>query len=155
MKIILVCVGKTNENHIIEGINIYLKRIQRNYGFNIQIISDARKGLSREQQKIEEGQNILKKVSSDDFLVLLDENGNELNSVEFASFLEKHMVQSTKNMIFVVGGPYGFSDEVYKRANYKLSLSQMTFSHQIIRLIFTEQLYRAFTIIRGEPYHHV
>lgn len=155
MKIILVCVGKTNENHIIEGINIYLKRIQRNYGFNIQIISDARKGLSREQQKIEEGQNILKKVSSDDFLVLLDENGNELNSVEFASFLEKHMVQSTKNMIFVVGGPYGFSDEVYQRANYKLSLSQMTFSHQIIRLIFTEQLYRAFTIIRGEPYHHV
>lgn len=155
MKIILVCVGKTNENHIIEGINIYLKRIQRNYGFNIQIISDARKGLSREQQKIEEGQNILKKVSSDDFLVLLDENGNELNSVEFASFLEKQMVQSTKNMIFVVGGPYGFSDEVYQRANYKLSLSQMTFSHQIIRLIFTEQLYRAFTIIRGEPYHHV
>jgi 23S rRNA (pseudouridine1915-N3)-methyltransferase len=155
MKIILACVGKTNEDHITNGINIYLKRILRNYSFNIQIITDARKGLSREQQKIEEGQNILKKVAPDDFLILLDEIGNELNSVEFASFLEKHMVQSTKNMIFVVGGPYGFSDEVYQRANYKLSLSKMTFSHQIIRLIFTEQLYRAFTIIRGEPYHHV
>lgn len=155
MKINLVCVGKTNETHIVEGINIYNKRIQKNYIFNIQIVPDARKGLNREQQKIEEGQNILKKISGDDFLILLDEKGAEIDSVQFASFIEKHMVQSTKSMIFVVGGPYGFSEEVYQRCNYKLSLSKMTFSHQIIRLIFVEQLYRAFSIIRGEPYHHV
>lgn len=155
MKINLICVGKTNEEHISKGVGIYQKRIQRYAGYNFIVTQEARKNLSREQQKVEEGQIILKKITPDDFLVLLDEKGFEIDSVQFAAFLEKHMVQSTKSMVFVVGGPYGFSDEVYERANYKLSLSKMTFSHQLIRLIFAEQLYRAFTIIRGEPYHHI
>lgn len=155
MKITLVCVGKTNEDHISSGIGIYQKRIQRYTVYNFIALPDARKNLSRDQQKTEEGQIILKKIAPDDFLILLDEKGAEIDSVQFASFLEKHMIQSTKSIVFVVGGPYGFSDEVYGRANYKLSLSKMTFSHQLIRLIFVEQLYRAFTIIRGEPYHHI
>ncbi len=155
MKINLVCVGKTNEDHINEGIKIYEKRILRYISYKSISTSEARKGLSKEQQKIEEGQIILKKLSPDDFLILLDEKGIEFDSVQFASLIEKHMIQSTKSMVFVIGGPYGFSDEIYGRANYKLSLSKMTFSHQLIRLIFAEQLYRAFTIIRGEPYHHI
>lgn len=155
MRIYLVCVGKTNEGHVKEGVAVYEKRIGRYTGYNCTVVQDARKNLSREQQKAEEGQNILKKVSPDDFLILLDEKGSEIDSVQFASLLEKHMVQSTKSIVFVIGGPYGFCDEVYNRANYKLSLSKMTFSHQLVRLIFTEQLYRAFTIIKGEPYHHI
>lgn len=155
MKINLICVGKTVEEHISKGVDIYQKRIGRYISYHAQYLPDARKGLGREQQKTEEGQNLLKKITAGEFLVLLDEKGEELESVQFASFLEKHMLQSTKSMVFVVGGPYGFSEEVYERANYKLSLSKMTFSHQLIRLIFAEQLYRAFTIIRGEPYHHV
>lgn len=155
MKISLLCVGKTNETHVLEGVNLYQKRIQRYCPFNIIFLPDARKGLEQAQQKSEEGQIILKKLTSDDFLILLDEKGKEFDSVQFAEFLEKRMVQSTKSMVFVIGGPYGFSDEVYDRAEVKLSLSKMTFSHQIIRLIFAEQLYRAFTIIRGEPYHHI
>jgi 23S rRNA (pseudouridine1915-N3)-methyltransferase len=147
-------VGKTNESHIKEGVGVYQKRIQRYISFSAVFTPEARKNLSREQQKVEEGQMILKKITSDDFIILLDERGMELDSVQLASFIEKHMLQSTKSMVFVVGGPYGFSDEVYQRANYKLSLSKMTFSHQLIRLIFAEQLYRAFTITRGEPYHH-
>jgi len=155
MKISLLCVGKSNEAHVIEGVNLYLKRIQRYCTFNIIFLPDARKGLEQVQQKTEEGQIILKKLTSDDFLILLDEKGKEFDSVQFAGFLEKHMIQSTKSMVFVIGGPYGFSDEVYNRTGFKVSLSKMTFSHQIIRLIFAEQLYRAFTIIRGEPYHHI
>lgn len=155
MKINMICMGKTNEEHIIEGVGVYLKRIQRYAAFTMISVQEARKGLNREQQKIEEGQIILKKITPDDFLILLDEKGKEFDSVQFASFIEKHMVQSTKSMVFVIGGPYGFSNDIYERANFKLSLSKMTFSHQLIRLIFTEQLYRAFTIIRGEPYHHI
>lgn len=154
MRLSLICVGKTNENHIAEGVGVYQKRIQRYISFSSVHTPEAKKGLSRDQQKSEEAQIILKKITTDDFLILLDEKGMELDSVQLASFIEKHMLQSTKSMVFVVGGPYGFSDEVYQRANYKLSLSKMTFSHQLIRLIFAEQLYRAFTIIRGEPYHH-
>jgi 23S rRNA (pseudouridine1915-N3)-methyltransferase len=155
MKISLLCIGKTNEVHISEGVNIYQKRIQRYTVYQTIYTPEARKNLNREQQKIEEGQIILKKITTDDFLILLDEKGVELDSVQFAGLLEKHMIQSTKNITFVIGGPYGFSEDVYKRANYKLSLSKMTFSHQVIRLIFAEQLYRAFTIIKGEPYHHI
>lgn len=155
MKINLICVGKTIEDHVSRGVEVYQKRIMRYISYQVHFLPDARKGVDPAQQKMEEGQMILKKLSAGDFLVLLDEKGNELGSVQFASFLEKHMVQSTKSMVFVVGGPYGFSQEVYERANYQLSLSKMTFSHQLIRLIFAEQLYRAFTIIRGEPYHHV
>ncbi len=155
MRINLACVGKTNEDHVKEGVALYEKRIRHYTGYDFTIIPDARKKLTREQQKTEEGQNILKKISPDDFLVLLDEKGAEIDSVQFASFIGKHMVQSTKNMVFLIGGPYGFSGEVYNRADYKLSLSKMTFSHQLIRLIFAEQLYRAFTIIKGEPYHHI
>jgi 23S rRNA (pseudouridine1915-N3)-methyltransferase len=155
MKISLVCIGKTNETYIQEGMDVYVKRIQRYTTFNQHFTSDLKKVFTREQQKIEEGQIILKKIAQNDFLVLLDENGKEFGSVKFADYIEKHLMQSTKNLIFVIGGPYGFSDEVYARANFKLSLSQMTFSHQLIRLIFVEQLYRAFTIMKGEPYHHV
>lgn len=155
MKISFTCIGKTNEGYINEGITMYMKRIQRYTEFNLFTTPEARKGLNHEQQKIEEGQIILKKTTPEDFLILLDEKGHEMESVQFASYIEKHLLQSTKRIVFVVGGPYGFSSEIYNRANFKISLSKMTFSHQLVRLIFVEQLYRSFTIIRGEPYHHV
>ncbi len=155
MKVSLICIGKTNESYIREGIDVYFKRIQRYTAFSLICTAECRKGLNRELQKQEEGQIILKKLTQDDFLILLDENGTEFESVKFASYIEKHFVQSTKNIVFVIGGPYGFSQEIYAKANFKLSLSKMTFSHQLIRLLFVEQLYRAFTIIKGEPYHHI
>lgn len=155
MKIELILIGKTTSKYFIEGINDYLKRINHYIPFAITVIPELKstKSLTEEQQKVMEGELILKKMNADDYVVLLDEQGKEFRSIEFASWLEKKQ-HSVRKLIFVVGGPYGFSQEVYNRCNEKVSLSKMTFSHQMIRLIFTEQLYRACTIIRGEPYHH-
>ncbi len=156
MKICLLVIGKTDESYLQKGIEIFLKRIPHYIPFEMKIIPDLKnsKNMSEDQQKEREGELILQQVTTADELILLDENGNEFSSVEFARFLEKKMVSGIKRLFFVIGGPYGFSQAVYSRANGKTSLSKMTFSHQIVRLIFAEQLYRAMTILKGEPYHH-
>lgn len=155
MKTELILVGKTNDVHFRTGIEDYSGRIRHYMPFSLNVIPELKntKSLTQEQQKQKEGELILKAVQPSDTLVLLDEHGKEFRSVEFASWLEKKK-QTGRNVVFCIGGPYGFSDEVYKRANEKISMSKMTFSHQMIRLIFTEQLYRACTIINYEPYHH-
>lgn len=156
MNIKLLVIGKTDKSFVQEGCDEYFKRVKRYCKFEFKVIRDIKKSKNlntKEQNKIE-GEKILDEINTSDYLVLLDENGKEFNSRGFASFLNKSLVSGMKNLIFVVGGPYGFSDEVYKRANIKLSLSKMTYSHQIIRLIFAEQLYRAFSILNNEPYHH-
>jgi len=156
MKICFLVIGKTVEDYLKQGIAIYEKRLKNYLPFEIKTIPELKKtsGLSQEQQKTLEGKILLESVLPSDFVILLDERGKELSSTDFASFLQKQMLQSTKSMIFVVGGPYGFSKEMYDRANDKISLSKMTYSHQMVRLIFTEQLYRAMTILKNEPYHH-
>ena len=156
MKIELFVVGKTNHNYLSPGIEDYLKRINRYIQFSIRCISDAKntKNLSQQQQKNAEGQIILVAIDNSDYVVLLDEHGKEYKSIEFASLIDKKMQTVAKRLVFVVGGPYGFSEDVYKRANEKISLSKMTFPHDLIRLIFVEQLYRAFSILNHEPYHH-
>ena len=140
-----------------EGIRIYENRLQHYCKYHRTEISDLKnsKNLSFEQQKQKEAELILAKISTTDFVVLLDENGKELDSVQFSKELNKWMNQSTAHVVFVIGGPYGFHASVYERANLKLSLSKLTFSHQMVRLFFTEQLYRAFSILRSEPYHHL
>ena len=156
MKISLFVVGKTNHNYLSPGIDDYTKRINHYIPFNIQYIADAKntKNLSQAQQKQADGQNLLNAFDKSDYVVLLDERGKEFTSKDFSSFIEKKMQTVAKRLVFVVGGPYGFSEDVYQRANEKISLSKMTFPHDLIRLIFTEQLYRSFTIINNEPYHH-
>jgi len=156
LKTKLLVIGKTDEKSIQSLIDKYTKRIQSFIPFDILVIPDLKntKNLSETLQKQKEGDLILTKISKFDFVVLLDEKGQELTSQKFANFLQKKMNAGIKNLVFVVGGPYGFSDEVYKRANQKIALSQMTFSHQLVRVVFTEQLYRAFTIINNHPYHH-
>lgn len=156
MKITLLTIGKTEEKYLIEGIDIYVKRLKHYIPFKIIEIPELRntKSLSKEQQKTKEAELILKNTQSTDYVVLLDENGKEQGSRNFSVYLNKKMLSGLQHLIFVIGGPFGFSDEIYARANDKLSLSQMTFSHQMIRLFFTEQLYRACTILKGEPYHH-
>ncbi|HLT88072.1 MAG TPA: 23S rRNA (pseudouridine(1915)-N(3))-methyltransferase RlmH [Sphingobacterium sp.] len=156
MKTTLLCIGKTDESFFKTGIENYVKRLKHYVHFDISVIPDIKnaKHLTQEQQKTKEGELILKQLNNGDFVVLLDEHGKALRSVEFAKFLEQKMVGSVQHMVFIIGGPYGFSEEVYQRANQQLSLSKMTFSHQMVRLFFVEQLYRAFTILRGEPYHH-
>ena len=155
MKIELIQIGKTVNKIFVEGINEYLGRIKHYVPFNITTIPEVKntKSLSESQQKTLEGTLILKQLQAQDTVVLLDEHGKEFRSVEFAAWLEKQQ-QVARRLVFVIGGPYGFSDDVYERANSKISLSKMTFSHQMVRLIFCEQLYRACTIIQGEPYHH-
>lgn len=155
MKIEFLLVGKTTSKIFAEGMDDYVKRINHYLSFSCVVIPELKntKKLTEAQQKTAEGELILKKIASDDYLVLLDEHGKELRSIEFATWMEKKQ-HNTRKLVFVVGGPYGFSDEVYQRCNEKISLSKMTFSHQMIRLIFTEQMYRACTIIKGEPYHH-
>lgn len=155
MKIELIQVGKTVNKIFVEGINEYLGRIKHYVPFNITTIPEIKNtnSLSESQQKTLEGTLILKQLQAQDTVVLLDEHGKEFRSVEFAAWLEKQQ-QVARRLVFVIGGPYGFSDDVYERANSKISLSKMTFSHQMVRLIFCEQLYRACTIIQGEPYHH-
>ncbi|MDD3687216.1 MAG: 23S rRNA (pseudouridine(1915)-N(3))-methyltransferase RlmH [Bacteroidales bacterium] len=156
MNIILTVIGKTDSSFVAEGCEEYFKRIKRYLKFEFKVIRDIKNSGSLDEnvQKKLEGEKILEGITVSDVVVLLDENGKEYSSREFAGFISKQMNASVKNLIFVVGGPYGFSDDVYKRANYKISLSRMTFSHQLIRLIFAEQLYRAFAIINNEPYHH-
>lgn len=156
MKITLITIGKTDKDYLIKGMDIYLKRLRHYINFEIDIIPDIKntKNLSEAQQKQKEGELILAKANSVDQLILLDEKGILYSSEEFAGFIEKKMVVGTKHLAFVIGGPYGFSEDVYSKASGKVSLSAMTFSHQMVRLIFVEQLYRAMTIIKGEPYHH-
>ena len=156
MKITLLTIGKSEDKYLIEGIDIYLKRLKHYIPFQILEIPELKntKNLSRDQQKIKEAELIFKNIQSTDHIILLDENGKELTSKNFSVYLNKRMLGGQQHLVFIIGGPYGFSEEVYTRSNDKLSFSQMTFSHQMIRLFFTEQLYRAFTILKGEPYHH-
>lgn len=156
MQIKLLAVGKTDSAAIAELTEIYTKRLTRYIRFEIQIIPDLKKRakLSFEQQKKQEGDLILNQLSPSDFVVLLDEAGKQFTSMAFANYLQQRMNSGIKNLVFIIGGPYGVSEEVYQRANSKLSLSKMTFSHQMVRLFFAEQLYRAFSILNNEPYHH-
>lgn len=155
MKTELLVVGKTTNKHIIACIENYVGRIQHYMPFVITVIPELKqtKNLSEEQQKQREGELILQRITPSDTVVLLDEHGFSSRSIELARWLERQQ-QSARKLVFVIGGPYGFSKEVYQRANEKLSLSPLTFSHQLVRLVFAEQLYRACTIIKGEPYHH-
>ena len=155
MKTELILVGKTVNKHFNAGINDYVERIGHYMPFSITTIPELKntKNLSESQQKEREGELILKQIQSTDTVVLLDEHGKEFRSIEFADWIQKKQ-NTARRLIFVIGGPYGFSNDVYERANEKISLSKMTFSHQMVRLIFTEQIYRACPIIKGEPYHH-
>ncbi len=156
MNITLLVIGKTDASYLKEGLNEYMKRLKHYVNFNIEIIPDIKKGkkLSVESQKRKEGELILAKKSAGREIHLFDEKGKTYSSVEFAGFIEKKMISGLKELVFVVGGPYGFSDEVYKNSSSKIALSRLTFSHQMVRLLCVEQIYRAFTIIKGEPYHH-
>ena len=155
MKTILILVGKTQSKIFKLGIDDYVSRIEHYMPFSITIIPELKntKSLSEDQQKQKEGELILKEIQPSDTVVLLDEHGADFRSVEYANWL-KQKQNTARRLVFIIGGPYGFSPDVYARANEKISLSRMTFSHQMVRLIFTEQLYRACTIIKGEPYHH-
>lgn len=156
MNIKLIAVGKTDNPALQQLISTYEKRLSYYINFELQLLPDIKnsKSLSEEQQKVKEGELILSYVEPSHHLVLLDERGKEYTSIAFADELQKKMNTGIKQLTFVIGGPYGFSQAIYQRANSKLSLSKLTFSHQMIRLFFVEQLYRAFTILRNEPYHH-
>ncbi|MCI6160272.1 MAG: 23S rRNA (pseudouridine(1915)-N(3))-methyltransferase RlmH [Prevotella sp.] len=155
MKTSLIVVGKTVNKHIAACIDDYVERIGHYMPFGILTVPELKntKSMSEEQQKEREGEAILKQVQPTDWLVLMDEHGAEYRSMEFAAWIEKKQ-QTARKLVFVIGGPYGFSEEIRARANEKISLSKMTFSHQMVRLVFAEQMYRACTIIKGEPYHH-
>lgn len=156
MKILLLVIGKTDEDYLITGIKKYVGRLGHYVSFEMKEIPDIRnrKTLSEDQQKKAESFLLLQQLQPGDHVVLLDENGASFTSVAFAENLEKLTASGTKRIVFVIGGPYGFAQEVYDKANAKMALSAMTFSHQMVRLIFVEQLYRAFTILKGEKYHH-
>ena len=156
MTIKLIAIGKTDQKSLQALIEDYQKRLSFYIKFELEIIPDIKnvKNLSEQQQKEKEGELILAKLAATDQLILLDENGKSFSSVAFANELQKKMNAGIKTLVFVIGGPYGFSEEVYKKANGKISLSAMTFSHQMVRLFFIEQVYRGFTILRNEPYHH-
>ena len=156
MKITFLTVGKTEDAYLKDGIEKYVKRLKHYTRLEIIDLAELKntKALTAEQQKAREAEMILKKITATDFVILLDEKGAELSSKQFATYLDKKAISATANLVFIVGGPYGFDDTVYGRANDKISLSRMTFSHQMVRLFFIEQLYRAFSIIKGEPYHH-
>lgn len=156
MKITLLLIAKTDAAYIAEGIAMYEKRLQKYGLFEISIIPDLKNAanLSTDEIKQREGKLLLKQFAPTDWVVLLDERGKQFSSIEFAQHLQQLFNRTLKNIKFVCGGAYGFSDEVYERANSKISLSKMTFSHQLVRLVFVEQLYRAFTILNNEPYHH-
>lgn len=155
VKTLLILVGKTVNKHFVAGINDYVERIGHYMPFELVTIPELKntKALTEELQKEREGELILKLLQPTDTVVLLDEHGVEMRSMEFATWLQKKQL-SARRLVFIIGGPYGFSPALYQRANEKVSLSRMTFSHQMVRLIFTEQIYRACTIIKGEPYHH-
>ena len=156
MNIELIVVGKTDSKEINALVDNYTKRINFYNRFNITYIPDIKntKSLSESQQKTSEGEAIIRLLEPTDRVVLLDEHGSECRSIEYAEWLQKRMNSGVKRLVFIIGGPYGFSEALYARANEKISLSKMTFSHQIIRAIFTEQLYRAFSILHNSPYHH-
>ena len=156
VKILLLTIGSTDKQYMREGIDDYVKRLSFYLPFEMKVIPDIknRSSLSTELQKEKEGQLILNQISSGDFLVLLDERGSEFSSLGFSKWIEKKMIAATRQLVFVIGGPYGFSNTVYQRSDIKISMSKMTFSHQMARMIFVEQIYRAMTIIKNEPYHH-
>jgi 23S rRNA (pseudouridine1915-N3)-methyltransferase len=156
MNIKLLAIGKTDHKALQHLIDDYTKRLSFYIKFELDIIPDLKnvKNLSEAQQKEKEGELILSRLTPTDQLILLDENGSSLSSIGFSDYLQKKMNSGTKTLVFVIGGPYGFSDDVYKKAQGKISLSLMTFSHQMVRLFFIEQLYRGFTILKNEPYHH-
>jgi 23S rRNA (pseudouridine1915-N3)-methyltransferase len=156
MKIKLLAIGKTDDKNLLKLIETYQNRLKHYVKFEITIIPDIKnvKNLSEKQQKEKEGELILKQLQPTDELILLDEKGKDFRSLEFAKYLQKKMNSGIKQLVIVIGGPYGFSEEVYKKSNGKISLSKMTFSHQMIRLFLVEQLYRGFTILKNEPYHH-
>ena len=156
MNIRLITIGKTDNKNLQSLIEDYTTRLSFYVKFDLDIIADIKnvKNLSEAQQKEKEGELILSKISATDNLILLDENGKTFNSVGFSNYLQKKMNAGTKTLVFVIGGPYGFSETVYQKANGKVSLSEMTFSHQMVRLFVIEQIYRGFTILKNEPYHH-
>ena len=156
MQITLMAIGKTDSKQLEQLIAVYEKRLKHYIRFEINIIPDLknRKTLSEDLQKEKEGDLILNQIKPSDTLLLLDEKGKQYSSLEFAQFLQKKMNSGIKNLVFLIGGPYGFSNSIYQRANGQLSLSKMTFSHQMVRLFVVEQLYRGFTILKNEPYHH-
>jgi 23S rRNA (pseudouridine1915-N3)-methyltransferase len=156
MKITLLQIGKTTEKYIINGVDDYSARILKYIGFEIITVPDLKntKSMPILEQKQKEGEKIFKIISKDDWVILLDEKGHEYSTLEFSDQLARIFMMARKRVVFVIGGPYGFSNEVYERADHKLSLSRMTFSHQLVRLLFAEQLYRTLTVIKGDPYHH-
>ena len=152
----LIVIGKTKSKFLLDGEGEYQKRLKHYCKFSELIIPDVKNSgkLSKKQLKVKEGNLILECIKNGDYVILLDDKGLTLSSIDFSKFLNKKMVSSTNELVFVVGGAFGFSESVYQRVNIKLSLSKMTFSHQMVRLIFKEQLYRAFSILKGEKYHH-
>ena len=156
MQIKLLAIGKTDNKQLQQLIDDYQKRLSHYIKFNLEIIPDLKKtkNLTEVQQKQKEGELIITRLNASDVLILLDESGKQFDSVSFSNYLQKYMNSGIKQLVFAIGGPYGFSQEVYNKAQGKLSLSKMTFSHQMIRLFFIEQLYRSFTILKNEPYHH-
>lgn len=156
MTIELIAVGKTDSPQVADLVALYARRVSHYCRFTVTLLPDLRntRSLTQRQQRTAEGEAILRQITEGDYVALLDERGQELRSVEFALWLQKRMNSGCRRLVLVIGGPYGFSDEVYARADARLSLSRMTFSHQIVRAIFAEQIYRAFTILNNEPYHH-
>jgi len=156
MKIVLLQTGKTTDKNISVIADLYSSRISKYYTFEIITLPDIKntKNMPVDEQKIKEGRKIIQSLTGEDFVILLDEKGREFRTAELASWIEKQFMVARKRIVFVIGGPWGFSEEVYKKADMKISLSRMTFPHQLVRLLFLEQLYRVFTIIKGEPYHH-
>jgi 23S rRNA (pseudouridine1915-N3)-methyltransferase len=156
MKIALLQTGRTTDKNISEVADLYTNRIKKYSGFEIITLPELKNAANMPvpEQKVREGLKILSSINSDDYIILLDERGKEFRTVDFSMLLEKIFMFPKKRIVFIIGGPWGFSDEVYKRADLKMSLSQMTFPHQLVRLLFLEQLYRVFTIIKGDPYHH-
>ncbi|MCX6254584.1 MAG: 23S rRNA (pseudouridine(1915)-N(3))-methyltransferase RlmH [Bacteroidia bacterium] len=156
MKITLLQTGKTTDKHISGVAELYSNRIKKYSAFEIITLPDVKntRNMSVNEQKMKEGKRIIQSMSSDDYIVLLDEKGKELGTAEFSEWIKKLFLLPKKRIVFVIGGPWGYSEEAYSRADFKMSLSKMTFPHQLVRLLFLEQLYRVFTIIKGEPYHH-
>jgi 23S rRNA (pseudouridine1915-N3)-methyltransferase len=156
MKIALLQTGKTSDRYLADGITIFEERIRKYSAFEILTVPDTKgsRNMPSREQKIREGEHILKFLKADDYFVILDERGKEYSTVEFSSWLERIFMLQNKRIVFVIGGAWGFSEEVIEKADIRISLSRLTFSHQMVRLLFLEQLYRAFTVIKGEPYHH-
>jgi 23S rRNA (pseudouridine1915-N3)-methyltransferase len=156
MKITLLQTGKTTDKHMAELVELYANRIKKYIVFEIVTLPDIKntKNMPVAEQKGKEAAKIIQALTDDDYVILLDEKGKELKTIEFSGALEKLFFLPKKRLVFIIGGPWGFSETVYGRADYRMSLSKMTFPHQLVRLLFLEQLYRVFTIIKGEPYHH-